>query len=94
MTTDRTGALLRECRAFLDSTGHRGAKEGCPTCDLMKQIDAALAADDGVRVPREQLARWLEALQWEQGGEPIGTYTANAITELKAMLAAAPKEKP
>lgn len=39
----KSDELLRECRGFLDSTGHRGAEEGCPTCDLMKRIDAHLA---------------------------------------------------
>ena len=33
-------SMLKECRAFMDSTGHRGVKEGCPTCDLMKRVDA------------------------------------------------------
>ena len=43
-----------------------------------------------VAVPRAKLDRWLEALQFEQGGEPIGTYTAEAIADIKALLAARP----
>ena len=45
--TEENEKLLRECRATLDILGHRGGGEGCPTCDLVKRIDAALSTAGG-----------------------------------------------
>ena len=35
--------LLRECRSSINRTGHYGVMEGCPSCEIIRRIDAALA---------------------------------------------------
>ena len=42
----------------------------------------------------EAMKKALEALQWESGGEPIGTLTADAITALRAAIEEAEQAQP
>ena len=50
LDSEREGARMRDAlkaaRQFMDSHGHRGgARDGCPDCDTVDRIDAALCAD-------------------------------------------------
>ena len=48
---------------------------------------------DTITLPREVVKLALEALEWSWGGEPMGTKEREAITALRAALAA-PKQEP
>jgi hypothetical protein len=76
-------------------TGLRSEDDSTQLRAIIASIEALkpAAGNEGtVRVPRKKLERWLEALQFEQGGEPIGSWTAESIADIKAMLSASPAE--
>jgi hypothetical protein len=76
-------------------TGLRSEDDSTQLRAIIASIEALkpAAGNEGtVRVPRKKLERWLEALQFEQGGEPIGSWTAESIADIKATLSASPVE--